>query len=161
MSLAFFYIWEDARVWACWRHSVDIFLNYLRPVSCLFPSWIPLRVHHWGWLQWLMIWWPKHPLFTDTVRGTTDQNHPPWPGMMVITCMSYLTTGGPGKERRTNKPPPTGRIRERSKEERRCQSICPTNLSESFSLESILAEWWVCHQEGPWVKVIGQRQPRN
>ena len=71
------------------------------------------------------------------VRGTTDRNHP---GMIVTTCMSYLTTGGPGKERGTNKRPPTGRIRERSKGERGLQSICPINLPESFSLESILAE---------------------
>ena len=61
--------------------------------------------------------------------------------------MSYPTTGGPGKERRTNKLPPSGRIQERSKEERSCQNICPTNLPESFSLESILVEQWVCHQE--------------
>jgi len=30
--------------------------------------------------------------------------------------MGYLTTGGPGKEHGTNKPPPTGRIRDKSKE---------------------------------------------
>ena len=52
------------------------------------------------------------------VRGTSDQNRLPWPGMIVATCMSYLTTGGPGKEHGTNKLPPTGRIRERSKGER-------------------------------------------
>ena len=75
--------------------------------------------------------------------------------------MSYLTTGGSGKEYRTNKLPPTVRIRERSKGEKRCQSIYLTNLPESFSLESILAERWACHQEGPWVRMIGQRQPRN
>ena len=39
--------------------------------------------------------------------------------------------------------------------------MCCTNLPESFSLESILAEWCVCHQEGSWVRVIRQRQPRN
>ena len=25
----------------------------------------PLRVHSLGWLQWLVAWWPQHPLFTD------------------------------------------------------------------------------------------------
>ena len=34
---------------------------------------------------------------------------------MVAICMSCFTTGGPGKEHRTNKPPPTRRVREKSK----------------------------------------------
>ena len=46
--------------------------------------------------------------------------------------MSYFTKGGPGKEYGTNKPPPTGRIQERSKGD----STCLTNLPESSSLES-------------------------
>ena len=79
-------------------------------------------------------------VFYGFVRGTTDRNHLPWPGKIVATCMSYFTTGGPGKERGTNKLPPMGRIRERSKGEKRHQSICPANLPESFSLESIMAE---------------------
>ena len=36
--------------------------------------------------------------------------------------MSCFTTGGPGKEHRTNKPPPTRRVRERSKGD----TTCPT-----------------------------------
>ena len=44
-----------------------------------------------------------------------------------MTCMSYLTTGIPDKERRTNKQPPTRRIWQRSEGERGGQSICPTN----------------------------------
>ena len=92
---------------------------------------------------------------------TTDQNCPPWPGLIVTTCMSYLTTGGPHKKHRTNNLPSTGIIQERSKEERRCQSLRPTNLPPSFSLESILAERCTRHQEGPWVRVTGQRQPGN
>ena len=74
------------------------------------------------------------------VRGTTDKNHLPWPGMIVTTCVSYLTTGGAGKEHGTDELPPTERIQERSKGEGRFQSICPTNFPESFSLEFILAE---------------------
>ena len=58
--------------------------------------------------------------FPGNVRGATDQNHVPWPDTIVTTCMSYLTTGGPCKELRNNKLPPTGRIQERSKGERRC-----------------------------------------
>lgn len=49
------------------------------------------------------------------VSGTTDQNHPPWPGIIVTTFMSYLRTGSPSKECGTNKILPTGRIQERFK----------------------------------------------
>ena len=45
----------------------------------------------------------------------THWNRPPWPGTMVTICESYFITGGPGKEHRTNKPPPTRRVWERSK----------------------------------------------
>ena len=55
--------------------------------------------------------------------------------------MTCFTTGGPVKKHRTNKQPPTGRIQERSKGERKLQSICPTNLPGFFWLEAILAEW--------------------
>ena len=66
------------------------------------------------------------------VRGNTDWNCPPWSGKIVTACMSYHTTGGSGKKLGTNKLPPTKRIWERSKGKRRCQSICPTSLPESF-----------------------------
>ena len=81
------------------------------------------------------------------VRGTTDWNHLPWPGRIVTSCLSYLTTGGPGKQRGTNRLPPTGSIQERSKGERRHQSMRPANLPESSSLASILADQCSCHQE--------------
>ena len=45
----------------------------------------------------------------------TNWNCPPWPGTIVTICMSCFMTGGPGKEQGTNKPPPTRRVRERSK----------------------------------------------
>ena len=41
---------------------------------------------------------------------------------MVTIYMSCFTTGGPGKEHRTNKPPPTKRVQERSKGD----TTCPT-----------------------------------
>ena len=46
------------------------------------------------------------------------------PGLVttVTICMSCFTTGGPGKEQGTNKPPPTRRVRERSKGD----TTCPT-----------------------------------
>ena len=54
-------------------------------------------------------------------QGThTDWNHPPWPGTRVTICMSCFTTGGPGKEHGTNKPPPTRKVQERSKGDTTC-----------------------------------------
>ena len=35
----------------------------LRAGVLLFSILNPLRVHSWGWLQWLMAWW--HLLYTD------------------------------------------------------------------------------------------------
>jgi len=52
----------------------------------------------------------------------TDWNRPPWPGTIVTICMSCFMTGGSGKEQGTNKPPPTRRVRERSKGD----TTCPT-----------------------------------
>ena len=49
------------------------------------------------------------------VRRTTDLNPPPWPDTTVTICMSCFTTGGPGREHRTDKPPAITRIQERSK----------------------------------------------
>ena len=55
------------------------------------------------------------PLCSPCQQKHTDWNHPPWPGTIVTICVSYFKTGGPGKEHGTNKPPPTGRVWERSK----------------------------------------------
>ena len=57
MIFVLFYIWEDARVWANWNYSFDKHLNYLGPISCFSPSWLPLRVHCQGSLWWPMAWW--------------------------------------------------------------------------------------------------------
>ena len=54
--------------------------------------------------------------------GNGDWNCPPWPGSIVTICISYFMTGSPGEEHRTNKPPLTGRIRERSKGDAACPS---------------------------------------
>ena len=40
---------------------------------------------------------------------------PTRPAAIVTICLDGFTAGGPGKEQRTNKPPPTGRVWERSK----------------------------------------------
>ena len=69
---------------------------------------------------------------------TADQNCPHWPDRIVTTCMSYLTTGGPGKECGTNKLLASGGIQERSKGSHR-----PPRILVGIHL--------VCahHQEGP------------
>ena len=63
-----------------------------------------------------------------TIRGNTHWNRSPWPGTMVAICVSYITTGRPGQGHGTNRLPPTERIWERLKGERRCQSICPSRI---------------------------------
>ena len=55
-------------------------------------------------------------------------NCPPWPGSIVTIGMSYFTVGSPGKEHGLNKPPPTGRVWERSK----------GNVNVSYHLPEIL-----------------------
>ena len=67
--------------WGGWKvethgtHSFDMLLSYLGPVSWVFPSWASLRcilsllkVHPWGWLQWLTAWLQAscfHPEFSQ------------------------------------------------------------------------------------------------
>ena len=64
-------------------------------------------------------------------------------------------TGDPDKEYRKNKPPPTWRVRERSKRDTACLSTFP----ESLLLTSTLAEQCMRHQERLWIRMIGQRPP--
>ena len=54
--------------------------------------------------------------------GEAHWNCPPWPGPLVTIRMSCFITGDPGKEYGTNKPPPTSRVRERSKGNTTCLS---------------------------------------
>ena len=60
MILELFCVWEDTSVCADWNYSLDMHLNYLGPVSCFSPSWIPsgrtrgLAVVAW-WLDGLMV----------------------------------------------------------------------------------------------------------
>ena len=48
----------------------------------------PLRVHCWGWLQWLMAWWLQHPLFTEMAGGF------PCPKSDVRTVSPCITVTG-------------------------------------------------------------------
>ena len=53
MSLALFSVREDARVWAYSNYSFDIHFNYLGPVSCFSPTYVPLRFTiKGGWRDW-------------------------------------------------------------------------------------------------------------
>ena len=77
------------------------------------------------------------------VLGEAYGNRRLWPGTIVTICVSYFTTGSPGKEHGT-RPPATGRARERSKGDTTCPGP-PT----SSSLASILAEQRMPHQSQP------------
>ena len=66
-------------------------------------------------------------------------------------------TGGLDKEHGTNKPPPTGRVRERLEGDATCLTFSqnpshwyPSWLSNACSIK-----------EGLWVRTTGQRQPKN
>ena len=76
-------------------------------------------------------------------------NRLPWLGTITIS-VSYFMTGGPGEEHVTNKPPPTGRTGEMSKEDSMSYHL------PEFLLASTLTEPCVCHQG-----MITQRKPGN
>ena len=69
------------------------------------------------------MWRPGNPQAwgAGTIRGNAGWSCPLWPSTIVTICLSFMT-GGPSKEHGTNKPPPTGRIREKSKGD----TACPT-----------------------------------
>ena len=54
------------------------------------------------------------------LEGAHWLNCSPWPGTIVTIWMSCFMTGGAGKVYSTNKPPPTRRVRERSKRDTAC-----------------------------------------
>ena len=49
-------------------------------------------------------------LFIELLGKHTEWHCPSWPDTIVTLHVSYFMTGGPGKEHRTNKPLPTGRV---------------------------------------------------
>ena len=111
-------------------------------------------------LMWykVLFFFPFHSLYFIKLFRETLAETSSWPCTRVTICMSYfILFYVPVKVHGTNKSPQTGRTQERSK----VDATWPTNLPESSSLESILAEQCVHHQDGPWVTVIGQRQPGN
>lgn len=60
--LVLFCVKEDAKSGFTRNCSLDMHLRFLDmasslgPGSCFSPSWIPLRLHCSGWLQWLTAW---------------------------------------------------------------------------------------------------------
>ena len=62
---------------------------------------------------------------------------------MITICMSCFMTGGPGKEQGTNKPPPTRRVRERSKGD----TTCPTTSQNP----SLWHPSWLKDSESGWL----------
>ena len=74
-------------------------------------------------------------LHKGSVTGTADQNHGPWPGLILTTCMNCLTTGSPGEECRTYKIPSTRRIGNDGKNTRpgrSCWSFITTYISTPY-----------------------------
>ena len=75
-------------------------------------------------------------LLRGTLTETTPHPHPQLlqPGKIVATCMNHLRTEGHGKEHRTKKLPPMGKICQRPKGERRPQSS-PDQLSPQLGCD--------------------------
>ena len=76
------------------------------------------------------------------VMGNTGWNCPACPGTTVTIRVSYFTTGGPGKEHRTNKPPPTEEFRKGQKE-MPCVLPPPRSLFVGIHLD-----WAMCAPPG-------------
>ena len=79
----------------------------------------------------------------------TDWNCPPWPGTRVTISVSYFMTKGPSKEHRTNKPPPTRRVQERSKGDTKFLTTSqnpscwhPSCLSNEYATMKDESGWW-------------------
>ena len=117
--------------WFWWEGSP----NYTLKNTILHGQVSQGQKSHWHWKKMCWVWTPcSQVLFKGTVLhgmaqrpqvsllGEAHWNCPPWPGTIGTICMSCFTTWDPGKEQGTNKPPPTRRVRERSKGD----TTCPT-----------------------------------
>ena len=94
------------------------------------------------------------------VRRTSDWNLLPCPGTIVTTCVCYVKQEVLVRNTEL-KSYHNQKNLEKVKRKKKTPVLCPTNFPESFLLESILSEWCVHPQEGPWIRVIGQKQPKN
>lgn len=103
MILVIFYIWEEARVWAQWKLTFDIHLNYPGTVSCFFPSMrnSPQGTYSQEWLPWrhLMAWmvgtftvcWHGrwHSLFIEMAHNNIFFNRVHWPNWLLTRKMLH------------------------------------------------------------------------
>ena len=112
--------------WGAFPTPGDLSDLGIEPVSLVLPAHL-----HWQ-ADSITSNWILHKL--NCQGKHTDWNRPPWPGTIVTICMSCFMTGDPDKEYRTNKPPPTGRVWERSKGD----TVCPLSR---IPLASIHLGW--------------------
>ena len=131
----------------CWT-SLDLFQTLSEGLVILWWMRCENDTNHMKLMIFTSLWSIKMEILLGEPLTETA---PSWSNTIVTTCMSYFIIGDPSKECRTNitNQKNTGR------------SKCPTNLPESSLLASILAEWCARHQEGPWVRMMGQRKPGN
>ena len=108
-----------AFLWVCinLRGTEYLHISYSQASSAVVSG--EMWSHH---LSFQTVCW--HPLLKLVLLlgKHTDWNRPPWPGTTVTICMSCFMIGSPGKEHETDKPPSTGRVRERLKGD----IMCPT-----------------------------------
>lgn len=48
---------RDKTLCTHWNYSLDVHLKLCRARNLFSPPGIPLRMHRWGQLQWLLAWW--------------------------------------------------------------------------------------------------------
>ena len=93
------------------------------------------------------------------VRGATDWNRQPWPGTIVTTRMSYLKQEVLVRNVELTSYHQLEELKKGQKERGDSSPhVLPVSQNPSVWNLSWLSMW---HQEGSWVRVIGQRQPGN
>ena len=94
---------------------------------------------------------PRVEFLTLDAGGQREELCPwHWSGTIVTMCVSYFTTGGPGKEDRTNMPPLTRSTWEKSKGDVTSQNPPRWHTSRLSSACTT--------RKDPESRVIGQRQ---
>ena len=78
-NLALLDVWEDARFWADWNNSLDMYPSYLGLISCVFISQVSSGLTHFlsHFLQWVtVVWWLLSSLqFSHSVVSDSLQSH--------------------------------------------------------------------------------------
>ena len=94
-----------------WETGLKHKNHNLRKALAVLRRYFPFSIG----LVWGVCYSDLTVLCMDRDSTFVDWNRLPWPGSIVTICMSCFMTGDPDKEYGTNKSPPTGRVRERSK----------------------------------------------